>query len=265
MKISVITVCFNSAATVGDTIKSFLAQQHKDAEMVVVDGASTDRTVQIVESFCDPRIRVLSEPDSGIYDAMNKGLQLVTGDAVGILNSDDTYHDPFALSRIASALELADIVYGDLFCVRSHISKEVVRIWKPGKFTKHSYKLGWMPPHPTFYVRRKVVDRVGDFDCSYKIASDYDFMLRAMSLHGFSSLYIPHTLVDFLVGGLSTSSWHNSLIINMETLRARQAHLNSRGLDIATFLRPARRLFQLGLPAFNRVFGRPHQRAIMSR
>ena len=253
MKISVITVCFNSEHTIGDTIRSFLSQEYRNSELLIIDGGSQDNTVALAHSFEDPRIRVISEPDNGIYDAMNKGLRLFEGDAVGTLNSDDTYHDSLSLSRVAATLQQADIAYGDLVFVRDHTSKEVVRTWKAGQFSRHSFRLGWMPPHPTFYARRHVVERVGYFDCSYKIAADYDYMLRAMVLYNFRSSYIPHTLVDFKIGGLSASSWRNSIIINREALMARRLHLHSSAIDLATLLRPARRISQVGFANVNRL------------
>ncbi len=128
-------------------------------------------------------LRVWSEPDRGIYDAMNKGLRLYGGDAVGFLNSDDTFHDSSALASIAAGLAEAEVVYGDLIFVSDHRSKRVLRTWKAGQYQRRSFQFGWLPPHPTFYIRRSLADRIGPFDLNYGSAADYDFMLRAMELH----------------------------------------------------------------------------------
>lgn len=245
MKISVITVCYNSEATVAGTIESFLAQSHPDKEMLIVDGASTDGTVAIAQSYNSPLIKIISGPDRGAYDAMNKGLEIFGGAAVGVLNSDDTFHDEHALARISEALEDADIVYGDLRLVADHDSKSVVRIWRAGSYNRFSYYLGWTPPHPTFYVRRRVVDKVGRFDLTYRIGSDYDFMLRAMVLNDFRVRYIPQMLADFKVGGISTKDWRATLQGNFECLRIRRKQLNASFVDPAFFLRFLRRAIQL--------------------
>lgn len=248
MKISVVTACYNSAATIADTIESFLAQDYPDKEMLIVDGASRDATKEVVARYPSPLIRYYSEPDRGVYDAMNKGLRLFSGDAVGTLNSDDVYHDNTALSRIADGLQTADIVYGDLNMVRDHAAREVVRQWRAGEYSRFSYQLGWMAPHPTFYVRRAVAERVGLFDLSYRIAADYDFMIRAMTQGNVRIRYIPHTLVDFKMGGVSTRNWRATLALNLECLHARRVHLNAPPVDAAIFLRPLRRLFQIRSP-----------------
>src|SRR5450432_655279 len=167
MKISVVTASYNSEATIGFTIESFLAQTHPEKEMLVIDGVSSDATLRIVESFGSQAIRVFSKKDRGVYDAMNKGLQLFEGDVVGFLNSDDTFHDSSTLADIAAALQVADIVYGDLNMVTDHRTKSLVRSWRGGTFKRYSFQLGWVPPHPTFYIRREVAKKVGDYDLSY--------------------------------------------------------------------------------------------------
>src|ERR1700755_188872 len=146
MKISVITASYNSEATIGFTIESFLGQSHSDKEMLVVDGASSDSTLKLVESFGSDVIRVFSEKDKGVYDAMNKGFHLFQGDAVGFLNSDDTFHESRVLEEIATAMQDSDIVYGDLNMVMDHKTKRLVRSWRGGKFRRYSYQLGWGPP-----------------------------------------------------------------------------------------------------------------------
>jgi len=245
MKISVVTASYNSEATIGFALESFLNQKHPEKEMLVIDGASGDTTLKIVESFGSDAIRVFSEKDLGVYDAMNKGLHLFSGDAVGFLNSDDTFHDRDALGAIAAALQDADIVYGDLMMVADHRSKRVVRSWRGGTFKRYSFQLGWVPPHPTFYMRREVAQRVGDYDLSYVTTADYDYMLRALALNDFRVRYIPRVIADFQMGGISTSGWRVTLSGNLECLRSRRAHLHAPFIDAAFFLRFARRIFQI--------------------
>jgi glycosyltransferase len=245
MKISVVTASYNSQATIGFTIESFLAQTHPDKEMLVIDGASGDATLKIVESFGSGAIRVVSEKDRGVYDAMNKGFRLFEGDAVGFLNSDDTFHDSGTLGEIAAALQEADIVYGDLNMVTDHLGKRLVRSWRGGKFGRYSFQLGWVPPHPTFYMRREVAQKVGDYDLSYVTTADYDYMLRALALNDFRVRYIPRVIADFQMGGISTKGWRVTLRGNLECLRSRREHLNAPVIDAAFFLRFARRIFQL--------------------
>jgi glycosyltransferase len=245
MKISVVTASFNSEATISFTIESFLAQTHPEKEMLVIDGASSDATLKIVESFGSDAIRVFSENDKGVYDAMNKGLHLFAGDAVGFLNSDDTFHDSRALADIAAVLQDTDIVYGDLNMVTDHRTKSLVRSWRGGTFRRYSFQLGWVPPHPTFYMRRGVAQKVGDYDLSYITTADYDYMLRALALNTFRVGYIPHVLADFQMGGISTRGWRVTMQGNLECLRSRRVHLNAPVMDAAFFLRFARRIFQL--------------------
>jgi glycosyltransferase len=247
MKISVVTVAYNSAATVRQTIESFLRQDYGNKELLIVDGGSTDETVAIAKSFQTPSIRVLTEKDDGIYDAMNKGLRLFNGEAVGFLNSDDTFHSDKSLHLIAEGLMDADIVFGDLYMVTDHATKCTVRTWKAGKFSRSAFRVGWAPPHATFYVRRGVVHAVGAFDLRYRIASDYDYMLRALADHCFRIKYVPHVLVDYRWGGVSSGSFGNMLKGNLECLDSRRRHLKSAAIDVALFLRPMRRLLQLRL------------------
>lgn len=244
MKISVITVAFNSARTLPYTIQSFLSQTHRDAELIVVDGASTDETVAIAEGYRDPRIRVHSEPDDGLYEAMNKGLRLYTGDAVGFLNSDDRYRDETALARIAEGLAEADMVHGNVDFVRDHEGGEVVRQWRGAAYRPGAFKRGWMPAHPTFYIRRSVAERTGYFDPTLTIAADYDFMLRAIETAPIRSVFVNEVLVNMVVGGASTRSWRAFVRGNLESLRSRRRWLGSGLLDRALFTKPGRKVAQ---------------------
>jgi glycosyltransferase len=245
MKISVVTASFNSEATIGYTIESFLKQTHADKEMLVIDGVSRDGTLKVVESFASPDIRVISEPDKGVYDAMNKGFHRFSGDAIGFLNSDDTFHDASVLSDIDAGLVDADIVYGDLNMVTDHQTKRLTRVWRGGTFRRNVFKLGWVPPHPSFYMRRQVAESVGDYDLSYITTADYDYMLRALELNDFRVRYLPRVFVDFQIGGISTRGLGVTIRGNLECLRSRRQHLKAPPIDAAFFLRFARRIFQL--------------------
>jgi glycosyltransferase len=245
MKISVVTASLNSGATIGFTIESFLRQDHPEKEMLVIDGESSDATLAIVESFGSDAIHVLSDKDDGVYDAMNKGFRLFQGDAIGFLNSDDTFHDSRVLADIAAAMCDCDIVYGDLNMVTDHRTKTLVRSWRGGAFKRYAFQLGWVPPHPTFYVRRAVAEKVGEYDLKYLTTADYDYMLRALALNDFRVCYLPRVMADFQVGGLSTAEWRVRLRGNLECLQSRREHLNAPPIDLAFFLRFTRRLFQL--------------------
>jgi len=246
MKISVVMVCLDAEKTIAFAIESFLNQSHPDKELIIIDGASSDRTVEIARSFQSPGIRIISERDHGIYDAMNKGLRLFDGDAIGFIGADDTFSGRNSLTLIADALADADIVYGDLDMVRDHTSKRVVRVWKSGEFHPKAFLRGWMPAHATFYIRRKVVDAVGFFDTSYDIGSDYDFILRAM-IRNFRVRYIKEILIDFQLGGKSSQGLRSAFHQNVECLRARRRHIGAPPLDLAFFLKWARKVLQFRL------------------
>ena len=246
MKISVVTVCRNSAATVAGTVRSFLSQTHPQKELLIVDGASTDRTLEIARELANPSIRIISEPDKGLYDAMNKGLSLYTGDAIGFLNSDDTFHDASSLARIADGLQQSQAVHGGVVFVENHETKKIVRRWRGEPFKRGQFRRGWLPPHPTFYIRRSLADKTGKFDLSYGSAADYDYMLRALELHADSSAYLPGPLVDFLAGGAS-SGLKSVFLANLSCLRSRQKHLGAPPIDLAFFLKPGIKILtQLG-------------------
>lgn len=245
MKLSVITVCFNSQATIARTIDSFLSQDHPDKEMIVVDGASKDRTCEIVKSYSSPLISLHSERDRGIYDAMNKGLRRIGGDAFGCLNSDDCYHSSQSLSLIAAALTSADVVSGELHFVREHDGALPTRVWKPKPFTRGAYRCGYTVPHPTTYARRHVLEKVGDFLPEYRSAGDYDWILRALELEGFSHNVIDAVLVDMRVGGESTSGLKAIYNNSREMLAVRQHRLGSGMVDLALVLNLARKVRQV--------------------
>jgi glycosyltransferase len=208
VKITVVTVCFNSGATIGDTLRSVKAQAYPDIEHIVIDGDSTDATLAIVQREGDHVSRVVSEPDRGIYDAMNKGLRLATGEFVGFLNADDLLADPEAMARLAKVATdtTADAVFSDLAYVRPDNINAVLRYWKCGSFSRRRLQLGWMPPHPTFYVRRSLLPEIGEFDCSLQIAADYDFILRTLWRRDITTAHVPGVMVRMRTGGVSNRS-----------------------------------------------------------
>ena len=184
------------------------SQSWPNVEHIVIDGGSSDGTMAVVDRYRSGLAKVISEPDTGIYDAMNKGLQLATGDLVGFLNADDVFANENVVADIASAaLEHgADIVYGDLTYVASRPPHRVVRQWRSGQFKRSQLALGWMPPHPTFYFRRTLLHKLGGFDTKFRIAADYDFMLRYLRADGVKVNYLPQILVKMRTGGASNRS-----------------------------------------------------------
>ena len=221
MKISILTVAYNSAATIADTLVSVAAQDYPQVEHLVVDGASSDDTLAIVSRF--PHVaKAISEPDHGLYDAMNKGLKLVTGDVVGILNSDDFYTHPQVLSRVAARLEQtgADALYADLEYVDHSDTQRVVRHWKSSDYTESQFLRGWMPPHPTFFVRRSVYERLGGFDTRLRCSADYELMLRFLLKNNISVCYLPEVIVRMRTGGMSNASLSHRLRANREDREA---------------------------------------------
>jgi len=222
MKISVITSVYNNAETIAEAIESVLSQTYDDIEYIVVDGASTDGTVEVIGRYADRITTFVSEPDAGIYDGLNKGISLATGDAVGFLHSDDLFEDEHVVARIAEAFEQHGVesIYGDLTYVRKEDTSRVVRYWKSGSYSFARLKRGWMPPHPTFYVKREVYEKFGGFDTGFMIAADYDSVLRFLGREKISTHYIPEVLVKMRVGGASNKSLKNLLQKSREDLRA---------------------------------------------
>ena len=203
-----ITAVYNRHQTVGQALDSVLSQSYPAVESIVIDGASTDGTLAVLEPY-RPRLGVLiSERDQGIYDALNKGLTHATGDVVGFLHADDVYEDREVLAKVAVAFRdpSVDAVYGDLVYVQHNNISRVVRYWKSGPYDHVALSRGWMPPHPTFYVRRSVYERLGGFNTRYRIAADYDTVLRFLAVGKIGVAYVPEVLVRMRVGGISNRS-----------------------------------------------------------
>jgi glycosyltransferase involved in cell wall biosynthesis len=203
MKVSIITVCFNSAATIEDTIRSVISQNYKDIEYIVVDGGSSDGTLDIINKYKNNISKVISEPDNGIYDAMNKGLRLSTGDIVATLNGDDVYAEKATVGRMAEFIQnnSLDAAYGDLIYVDRRNSNRVRRFWKAGRYKRKAFYYGWVVPHPTFFCRRGIYEKFGYFNDTLQIAADFELMLRLIEKHRIKIGYLPEVIVKMGTGG----------------------------------------------------------------
>jgi len=220
MKISIITVCFNSEKTIRDTIESVLSQSYPDVEYIIIDGLSKDNTMSIVSEYDDKISKIISEPDKGIYDGLNKGVSLATGDVIAFLHSDDVYANETVISNIVNCFDNgAQGVYGDLVYTDKADVNKVFRYWKSCDFSPSLLSKGWMPPHPTLFLRREVYQKYGAFDISFKIAGDYDFMLRILK-DNIVVKYLPQVIYKMRVGGESNRSIKNILDKSKEDFRA---------------------------------------------
>lgn len=226
MKFSIITATYNAAATLGDSLRSVAGQTHSDIEHWVIDGGSRDGTQSIVENNRSRIAGFVSEPDGGIYDALNKGLLRATGEVVGFLHADDVYANDEVLAAIAEAFAnpAVDAVYGDLTYVDREDTTRVVRYWKSGAFDHARLRNGWMPPHPTFYVRRSVYERLGLFDTRYRISADYECIVRFLFVNSLRTVYIPKVLVSMRVGGVSNRSLRSIRRKSLEDLDIMRRH-----------------------------------------
>ena len=256
MKISIVTPAFNSAKTIRHTIESVARQTYPNVEYIIVDGGSHDATAKIVAHYADVVDVFISEPDRGVYDAMNKGIRAASGDIVAILNSDDFYTHSHVLGQIAIAFQEsgADSVYGDLQYVDQHNPQKVIRHWESGVFQRRSFLAGWMPPHPAFFVKRAVYQRHGLFNLSLKSSADYELMLRFLYKHQVSATYVSDVLVRMRVGGLSNATWRSRLRANKEDRVAWEIN-GIKPRFYTTILKPLRKLQQF--------YYRPYQSLIL--
>ncbi len=214
MKVSIITPTFNSAETLEDTVKSVLFQNYPDIEYIIIDGKSTDNTLDIVKKYKIDK--VISEPDKGIYDAMNKGIRLASGDVVGILNSDDIYVSKNVIDKVVKAIKEVDCCWGNLLYVDRKDENKVIRKWFSSEYKEGLFKKGWHPPHSTFFVKKSVYDKHGVFNLNFKIAADYELMLRFLEKHKIKSSFIREILVKMKIGGTSNRSVLNIIKANIE-------------------------------------------------
>jgi glycosyltransferase involved in cell wall biosynthesis len=226
MKISIITVCYNSAATLKDAIESVLWQDYDDIEYIIVDGNSSDGTCDIIQSYGQKITKWISEPDKGIYDAMNKGIAMATGDVIGILNSDDFYVNNEIVSKVATAFNNEDIdaTFADLIFVDPGNLNKVVRTYSSRRWNPAKFAWGFMPAHPTVFVKRKYYEQFGLFETDYKIAADYEILIRLLYVHKLKYRYLPITMVKMRQGGVSSRGIKSNIILNSEIIRACRKH-----------------------------------------
>ena len=222
MKVSIITITYNSEATLKDTIESVVNQSYNDIEYIIVDGKSTDNTLSIIESYKDKISKVISEIDKGLYDALNKGIALATGDLIGIIHSDDFYTNNFVIEKIVKSIEEnnSDAVYADLYYVDKLDTNKIFRKWKSGSYKHGMFLNGWMPPHPTFFAKRSCYEKFGSFNLSFVSAADYELMLRFIHKHKIKLAYLPEFIIKMRVGGKSNVSLKNRIRANNEDRKA---------------------------------------------
>ena len=243
MKISIITITYNSEETLEDTIKSVVSQNYKDIEYIIIDGGSTDGTMAIVNKYKEQISIIVSEPDKGIYDAMNKGVEKATGDLVGILNSDDFYVNDNVISSIAEKIGNNDGIYADLVYVGREDTDKIIRYWKSKAYKEGSFLKGWMPPHPTFFIRKKIYDKYGTYNLSLKSAADYELMLRLIHKEKISITYLPQIITKMRVGGQSNASLSNRFKANKEDRMAWDIN-NIDPKFYSLYLKPIRKIGQ---------------------
>ena len=223
MKISIITVCYNSACTIRDTIESVLNQDYADVEYIIIDGYSSDSTLQIISEYRDRIAYLSSETDKGLYDAMNKGVLAASGDIIGILNSDDFYESNMVLSYVAACFTEnlnTDLVFGDVVIVKPSQTSIVKRHYSASHFRRWKLRFGWMPPHPATFIRKQAYKKVGFYSLNYKIASDFEFFVRMLSVNHLKFTYMDKVLVRMRLGGVSSAGVNSKILLNFEIVKA---------------------------------------------
>ena len=232
MKVSIITATLNNRDTIEDCLNSIYNQSYKDIEHIIIDGGSSDGTLEFLSNYKNSSI-IVSEPDDGIYYALNKGLILASGDIIGFLHADDIYADKTVIDKIVSNFERHNVesCYGDLIYVSKKNTEKTVRYWKSCTYKKGLFQKGWMPPHPAFFVKKSVYDQYGCFDTNFRIAADYEIMVRFLERNGVSTFYINKVLVKMRTGGTSNRSLRNILLKSKEDYRARKKNNVSNALS----------------------------------
>ena len=223
MIVSIITVSYNSVRTISDTIKSVLAQTYQNIEYIIIDSSSTDGTIDIITSFGKSISKIVSEPDNGIYDAINKGIRLSKGNIVGILNSDDIFYDNRVVEKIVEAFnddDDIDAVFGDAQFVHPVKTSKIIRYYSSKSFSSDKFKYGYMPAHPSFYVKRELFEKLGYYKTDYKIAADFELLVRFLHLYPLKYKYLEMTFVSMRMGGVSNKSVWSKFVINKEIARA---------------------------------------------
>lgn len=222
MKVSIITATYNSAATLSDTLLSLDSQSYHDIEYIIIDGASKDSTIELINTVSRRVTKIISEPDKGIYDALNKGIQAASGDVIGFLHSDDLLAYPDVITDVVNKFKEnnCDAVYGDLDYVSKDDINKVIRHWKSGQYKRFKMQLGWMPPHPSFYMKRELYLKWGSFNLDYRISADYDSLIRYLWTNNATLSYLPKVLTRMRVGGMSNRSFANIVQKSKEDIKA---------------------------------------------
>ncbi len=219
MKISIITITYNSAQTLEDTLKSVTSQDYPNLEYIIIDGKSKDTTLQIVDKYKSGIAKVVSEKDKGLYDALNKGIKHATGDVIGMLHSDDLYSNESVITNVMKKFAedpSVEGVYADLVFVNRNDTNKSMRVWESGTYQEGDFLKGWMPPHPTFFVRKEVYEKFGGFNTELKLSADYELMLRLIHKNNIKLAYLPQVIVKMRMGGVSNVSFFVKLKANLE-------------------------------------------------
>jgi glycosyltransferase len=257
IKISILTPTFNSEKTIKDTLDSVSEQSYKNVEHIIIDGKSKDKTLDIISKHKIGKMKYISESDRGIYDAMNKGIKLASGDVVGILNSDDFYFHNKVIENVVKAMKDSgsDVCWGDLIYVGKENTNKVIRYWRSSGYTVGKFRKGWVPPHPTFFVKKKIYDKCGLFNLNFRIAADYEIMLRFLEKYNVKSCYIPGVMVKMRIGGKSNKNFSNILIGARECYNAWKINDLKINPLVPLILRPINKLPQY----FNRYLYKINQ------
>jgi len=245
MKVSIITVCFNSERTIDLTITSVLEQEYENVEYIIIDGNSTDNTLKIVQSYGHRIKHIISEKDNGIYDAMNKGIKLASGEIIGILNSDDVFFNNQVLTDIMESFKIsnADCVYGNIVYFKNTMH-EVKRVWETSEYYSEFFENGKVPPHPALFVKKSIYEKIGFYRTDFKIAADQEFMIRLLKKHNCVSAYLDKFIVRMRLGGASTSGFKSYWISTKEIRKAWEVN-NLKYPFKLYFIRPISKIFQL--------------------
>ncbi|MBP9078798.1 MAG: glycosyltransferase [Flavobacteriales bacterium] len=246
MKVSVITVCYNAAAEIDETIRSVLVQDHPDIEHIVIDGGSSDGTQERIQRYQECLAHCVSEPDQGVYDAMNKGLRLATGEVVAFVNAGDLMATRNTVSYMVKAFQDhdAEVMYGDALMVDPGDITRVKRFWKGGAYAREQFRKGWMPPHLGTYIRKRAYDRFGPFNTELKVSADYELMFRFLYKHRLPARYVPKVLVRFRLGGVSNRSLGHIWRANLEVYKAWRIN-GERVSPLIVLRKPLRKLGQM--------------------
>lgn len=234
MKVSVITGVLNRADTIEECIRSVLSQSYRNVEHIIIDGGSADGTLDVICRYKDKIAKVISEPDNGIYYALNKGIRLASGDILGILHSDDFYAQDRIIEKVIDVFKNKDVdsCYGDLEYVDKKDPERIIRYWKASSCTQEKFKYGWMPPHPTFFVKKSIYEKLGPFNTDFKISADYELCLRFLLKHKISVAYLPEVLIKMRTGGLSNRNFKNLIIKSYEDYKAWKVNELNAGLSV---------------------------------